>query len=73
MACVLSQKMIPGIREQNSSSTTAGAAFFKALAVVPVVAVYVGVVGAQQVIEPRQQHFHAQYNNTTLMTGPHTR
>ena len=45
---------------------------FQALAFVPVVTVYVCVVGAQQEIEPRQ-HFHAQCNDQTRIVGPHTR
>ena len=48
------------------------AAVFQTLVLVPVVTVYVSVVGAQQDIETRR-YLHVQCNNQTHIVGPHTR
>ena len=45
---------------------------FEAFIFVPVVTVYVCVVGVQQEREPRQ-YFHVQCNNQTHIIGPHIR
>ena len=55
-------KSVPGVQQQHSSSTTTAVLY--AFAFVPVVTVYVRVVGAQQEIEPRR-YFHVQCNDQT--------
>ena len=70
VTCVLSQNQhCTGKEEAAPSSTTAGAVF-QTLAFVPVVTVYVCVVGAQQEIEQTQQQFHVQRSYKTHMVGP---
>ena len=63
---------IINMQQQNSSSSSMTPAVFQALVLLPVVTLYVTVVGARQEIEPRQ-HFHVQCINQTHMVGPHTR
>ena len=67
--CVLSQDQYTAQHTSSSSSTTP--AVLQALAVVPVVTMYVRVAGAQQEVEPRQ-HVHVQWRQTHNV-GPHTR